>query len=143
MKIIGDTTCPGCKKDHQVELDIDNLDIKRIDLPSVNNVAVTPTTTNPYPIQQQVQTIEKVKEITKIPSNIPGYKCKNCNKVHKNQNYTQKPKFKCQNCGQFSVNSDSCIWCEGKDFDEIDEDELQELGIEEPQEQEHEHEHGD
>lgn len=143
MKITGDSTCPGCKKDHPVELDIDNLDIKAFEIPKVNNVRIENQLTTPPTGQQTTQVIEKVKEVTKIPSYIPKYKCKNCKENHKNKDYTQKPKFKCSNCGQFSLNSDSCIWCDGKEFDELEEDELKELGIEEPDEEEHEHEHGD
>lgn len=137
MKIEGETTCPGCKKDHPVEIDIDNLDIKKVEIPQVRN----PRVESQQMTQQIEKPVEKIKEVLKVPSYIPKYKCKNCKENHKNKEYRQAPKFKCSNCGQFSPNDDSCIWCDGNDFDEIDEDELQDLGIDSPEELEHEHEH--
>jgi len=53
--------------------------------------------------------------------------------MHKNPNYTKQIKGKCTNCGQFTSNTDSeCPFCNKKEYDEMDEDELKELGIPEP-----------
>jgi len=139
LKLIGESTCPGCKKDHSVEIDIDNLNVEQMEIPKVKNLQVEGRTQ----IQQLEPPKEIIKEITKIPSYIPKYKCKNCKENHKNKDYTTLPKYKCENCGQFSTSNDSCVWCDGKEFDEIEKEELTDLGIEEPQEQEHDHEHSD
>ena len=132
IKVIGETTCPGCKKDHEAEFDLDKLDIKKVEVPELRNTRLESV--------QIEKPQEKIVEKIKIPSNIPKYKCKNCNKNHKNPDYHKKPQYKCSNCGQFSTTDDECIWCNNKEFDEIDEDELKELGIDEPDEEEHDHE---
>lgn len=135
MKITGDTTCPNCKKDHEVTLDIDKLDIKQ-PISTLNNM----TAAGPAPITTQILEAPRpeIKIVTKIPSYIPKYKCKDCNENHKNKNYTQKPKFKCSNCDQFSPDGKSCLFCDKKEFEDVTDEDLQNLGIEEPVEHEHE-----
>ena len=113
MKINGD--CPHCKE--KVAIDIDKLEVKQ------------PKTLEHASSESQVtQTIEKepevkevIKEVEKIPSNIPNYQCKDgrCGNVHPNPDYHDRPTKKCENCGQFST-SETCIWCNGKDFEDID-----------------------
>lgn len=137
MKIEGETDCPTCKKSHPVEIDIDNLDIKKVEMPQVRNARVEQAQVT----QQILKPEPEIKTITKIPSYIPKYKCKNCKENHKNKDYRQAPKYKCDNCGQFSPTSDSCIWCNGKEFEELEEDELRDLGLDIPEEEEHDHEH--
>ena len=135
MKIEGDTTCPNCKKDHAVEFDIDNLDIKKVEVPQVrvNSVQSAQVT------EQIEKPVGKVKEVLKIPSYIPKYKCKNCDSNHKNKAYTNMPKARCANCGQFSPDGvGSCPWCDNDEFEELDKDDLKELGIPEPEEHNHE-----
>ena len=138
MKLEGETDCPTCKKEHPVEIDIDNLDIKKVEIPQLRNARVEQ---QGQQITQQVEKpIEKIKEVIKVPSYIPKYKCKNCKENHKNKDYKELPRFKCENCGQFSTSNDSCMWCDGKDFEEVEKDELIDMGIEAPEEDEHEHE---
>lgn len=135
MKILGETTCPGCKKNHEVELDVDNLEIKQIEMPQVSN----PRVQTPQQTVQVQAPKEKVKEVLKIPSYIPKYKCKNCDANHKNKAYTNMPKARCANCGQFSPDGiGNCPWCESNEFEELDKDDLKELGIPEPEEHNHE-----
>jgi hypothetical protein len=136
LKIVGETTCPNCKKDHEAAFDVDNMDIKKVEVPIIRNATVQ----GGQETIQQIKEVEKIVEKFKVPSNIPKYKCKNCDKNHKNKDYHEPPKFKCANCGQFSSSGDECIWCDGKEFDELDEDELEDLGIPEPKEEEHDHE---
>jgi len=132
LKITGETTCPNCKKEHEVNFDIDKLDVKN-NTPVLTNVSTQGTTSTIQIEQPKVET----KVVTKVPSYIPKYKCKSCNENHKNKDYSQKPRFKCEKCGQFSPDGQSCLWCDGKDFDELDDEELEEMGIEEPAEKEH------
>lgn len=137
MKIEGETDCPTCKKSHPVEIDIDNLDIKKVEIPKMRVSSIE----SGQMTQQIEPQKEKIKEVLKIPSYIPKYKCKNCDSNHKNKAYTNMPKARCTNCGQFSPDgTGSCPWCESKDFEELDNEDLKELGIPEPEEHEHEDE---
>jgi len=126
-----DFDCPHCKKD--ITLDSEKLNL--IDpSKSVENAA-----------QQTTQVLEKpdpevkevIKEVLKIPSHIPKFKCKDgkCGKMHDNEDYTSKITGKCANCGQFTSNiNDPCPFCNKTDYEELDEDELNDLGIPEPNE---------
>lgn len=104
--------CPGCTK--TIYLD---------DSPQVqeNNV-----------LRQQ---IEQLKKEPKMPSYIPTYQCKDgtCGQNHTNPRYTTRPKGKCRNCDQFSaLKEGKCSWCKQDEIEEIDKDELTDLGIELP-----------
>ena len=81
------------------------------------------------------QQIEQLQKIPKIPSFIPSYQCKDgtCVQNHTNPLYTTRPKGKCGNCDQFSPRKEGmCSWCLEKEIEEIDKDELTNLGIELP-----------
>lgn len=138
MKLTGDATCPGCKKDHKVEFDLEKLDVKPI--PSeVSNTSAS----NQATIQEtKPEVIEKEVVKTVIEDFKPNYECPdgNCDVgVHKNKNYTKKPKGKCTNCGQFTKHDKgTCPWCKGTELEELDNDELEELGIIDPAIDEHE-----
>ncbi len=93
--------------------------------------------------QQIMQESEKPKEIVKevvketkvVPSWQPNYICKgpNCN-TKKNPAYSSRPKGKCSNCGQFTKESfGTCIWCQSKEIEELDNEELDNLGIPTPE----------
>lgn len=135
MKIVGETTCPNCQKAHEAALDLDKFEPK-----VTTSVIQNPSISSPTATVTSVLAEEKPKVITKIPSYIPNYKCKNCGNNHKNKDYSVRPKFKCSKCGQFSPDGELCAWCKSKEFDEIDEEELDDLGIPEPEEHEHEEE---
>ena len=78
---------------------------------------------------------EIVKEIKVVPSWQPNYICKgpNCN-TKKNPSYSARPKGICSNCGQFTKEAfGTCIWCQSKDIEELDEDKLNDLGIPTPE----------
>ena len=136
MKLTGDTTCPWCKKDHKVEFDLDNLE---------NNVKPS-TTTNPQATGQT--TIQEVKpeivekEVIKtvLPNDVPFFACKdgNCGEIHKNENYTKAPNKKCKNCDTLN-GIKKCKNCKNSDpeeFEELDNEELSDLGIPIPEEHE-------
>ena len=79
--------------------------------------------------------IEQLKKEPKMPSFIPSYQCKNgtCGQNHSNPRYTNRPKGKCRNCDQFSPRKEGkCSWCNENEIEEIDKDELTNLGIELP-----------
>jgi len=142
MKITGDTECPGCKKTHKATFDIDKLTTP--ESPTLENVQVT---------GQATQQMEKPKEPEKIietktisPSDKPFFVCANGNcgeGVHRNDNYSKKPNKKCKNCN--SLNGEKkCTNCGNKDteeFDELEDDELTELGIPLPVENHEGHNH--
>ena len=78
------------------------------------------------------QEVEELKKVTKIPSFIPNYQCKNgnCGQPHKNSRYDTAPKGKCRDCDQFNSTSEGiCSWCNSDDIEEISEDELTDLNI--------------
>lgn len=144
VKLLEDLTCPHCKKDFEKETDLDQLDKPE------------PVKANKSSVQQQTQLEQKepekqppkevIKEVVKLPNTIPGHKCKdgNCGRVHPNKNYSRAPKYTCQNCGQFSDNNEDCIWCNSKDFEEIEKEDLEDMGIRLPkQTEEDEHDHED
>jgi len=132
MKLLTKEICPHCKKDFESEKDLEgpfeNFEIKK-HKGSIEKITTEKT--------QEPEVKEVIKEVTKTqtPPHIPSFKCKdgNCGLMHKNPNYTKQIKGKCTNCGQFTSNTDSeCPFCNKKEYDEIDEDELKELGIPEP-----------
>ena len=140
MKI--DFDCPGCKKD--LTLDTETLDVSKLQESQVKNATVSPT--------QQVileKPEEKPKPEVKIETVIedfkPNYECPNGNcdiGVHKNKNFKKRPKGKCTNCNQFTKHDKgTCPWCKSTEIEELDPEELDELGIDTPPEQEHDHEH--
>lgn len=131
MKIHGD--CPNCKE--KVSIDIDKLEIK------------APKSLENANTESQVQILEKkpepeIKIETVIEDFKPNYECPdgNCDiGVHKNKNYSKKPKAKCTNCGQFTKHDKgTCPWCKGTELEELDEGELEDLGITDPSIDEHE-----
>ena len=81
------------------------------------------------------QQIEELKKEPKMPSFIPSFQCKDgtCGQNHSNPRYTTRPKGKCRNCEQFSGSKEGkCSWCKQDEIEEIDKDELIDLGIELP-----------
>ena len=100
--------CPSCKQ----QIAIDDSP-QQIELNQLRNEA------------------EQLKK-TQIPSHIPNFQCKNgtCGQNHENPHYTNRPKGKCNNCDQFSKESTGkCTWCGKNEIEEIDKDELEDLGI--------------
>jgi len=133
MKIHGD--CPNCKE--KVTIDIDKLEMK------------TPKTLENASTDGQTQILETKPEViekevikTVIEDFKPNYECPdgNCDiGIHKNKNYKKKPKGKCTNCNQFTKNKEGkCPWCKGTDLEELEEGELEDLGITDPVMDEHE-----
>ena len=112
---------------------------------SLPNATITDVT---IPPKTDLPPIEKPKPEIKIETVIedfkPNYECPdgNCpDLVHPNKNYRRKPKGKCNNCDQFTKNKDGkCPWCKGTDIEELDPEDLEELGISNPPEVEHNHE---
>ena len=131
-----DFDCPHCKKD--ITLDSEKLDIIDPAKP-VDNATVAQSA---QVLEKPAEIKEVIKEVVKIPSHIPKFKCKNgnCGKMHENEDYTAKITGKCTNCGQFTANvNDPCPFCNKKDYDDLDEDELEDLGIPQPNEVKHDH----
>ncbi len=104
--------CPGCSK----QITIDD----------------SPQAQENIELRQQVEQLQKEP---KMQAFVPSYQCKNgsCGQNHTNPRYTTRPKGKCRNCEQFSGNKEGeCSWCKQNEIEEIDKDELENLGIELP-----------
>lgn len=135
MKLITETDCPHCKKPHEAELDLENLELPPPERSQMKVKSQVPTTApDGITLDSEPQVITKVK----IPGHIPKYKCKNCDKAHDNPDYKLRPRFKCSNCGQLNPTA-QCQFCDkAEDFEELSDDDLDEMGIKAP---EHKHEH--
>jgi len=142
MKVSGDVPakCPECKHDfkHKAQFDIDKLEVKQLQTAETSN----PSTTTQTTVQVEKPKPEVIVK-TQTPAHIPSFKCKddNCGLMHKNPNHTKQIKGKCTNCGQFTgdVNSE-CPFCNQKEYDDLSQDDLDDLGIPKPLEKEHDHE---
>ena len=123
-----------------------DLEIEGLEIPEINPTIkrVPEVEIRGLSQMQQLQTIkpeikeiekEVIKEVKVVPSWQPNYICKgpNCN-TKKNPSYSARPKGVCSNCGQFTKEAfGTCIWCQSKDIEEIDEDKLNDLGIPTPE----------
>jgi len=139
LKILTKETCPGCKKEFESSHELENLE------PKINKGTIKELTSGDQVIQQIEKPKDpevKIETKTVIEDFKPNYECPNgdCDiGVHKNTNYKKKPKGKCTNCGQFTKHDKgTCPWCKGTELEELDEDELNELGIVDPVIDEHE-----
>ena len=139
MKIHG--TCANCKETVVIDLD---KEIKSKEPKELEN-----QTTETQKQVLLVKPVEKPEPEIKIETVIedfkPNYECPdgNCDVgVHKNKNYKQKPKGKCTNCDQFAKHKNGvCPWCKKSDtIEELDPEDLDDLGIVSPPEVEHLHE---
>jgi len=134
--------CPHCKK--PIGLDTEKMEIveavKEPEKVSVNSGLQTQVLEKPEEKPKTEVKIETVIEDFK-----PNYECPNGNcdvGVHKNNNFKKRPKGKCTNCNQFTKHDKgTCPWCKSTEIEELDPEELDELGIDTPPEQEHDHEH--
>lgn len=136
----------NCKHNHEMTVDLNELGMKLNDTspPNATVTRIPELTMPPTQPSQQQQPEVQVKEVA--PDFMPGFTCKNGNcdvGIHKNPNYHTRPKGKCTNCGQFNKKKEgSCPWCRGKEtIEEINDEELDDLGIPKPTEEEHNHEH--
>jgi len=138
LKIHGD--CPNCKE--PVTIDIDKLEVK-----SPKQLENASADGQKQILEEKPKEPEKEIEIKTIsPSDKPFFVCANGNcdiGVHRNENYSKRPNKKCKNCD--SLNGEKkCTNCGNKDedeFDDLDDEELKELGIPLPPENHEGHSH--
>ena len=123
-----------CEQDLEIEgLEIPEVNpvVKRVPEVQIKGMEKNPENhTESRVVEKEVEKIIKV-----VPSWQPNYICKgpNCN-TKKNPDYTSRPKGVCSNCGQFTKEAfGTCIWCQSKDIEGIDDDKLNELGIPTPE----------
>lgn len=134
LKLINDVECPGCHKKFESEVDVDKLgDVKK---------EYTKAEPKRVQIERQEETESQVqiKEVPKVPSHIPKFKCKNCDSLHDNPDFTTRPKFKCNNCGALNPTAECQTCNKAEEFEELTDEELDELGIPLPKPHEHTHE---
>ena len=140
MKLLEDITCPGCKKEFTKETDLDKLDNAE---PIKSNKSTL--TGSQQILEKPIEKEPEIKIETVIEDFKPNYECPDgdCDiGVHKNKNYSKKAKGKCKNCDQFTKHAKgTCPWCKGTDLEELEEDELEELGITDPTEEHEGHSH--
>lgn len=120
------------------DIEIENLEIPEL-MPTVTRIPEIQIKQNdkapaPQTEKTEVKTIETIQKV--VPSWQPSFICKgpSCN-TKKNPNYTQRPKGKCVKCGQYTKEAfGTCIWCQSNEIEEIDQSELDDLGIPSPEE---------
>ena len=120
-----------CEQDLELEIDVPEIKpivsrLAEVEIKGFNQVQES----KPQIVEKEIEKIVKV-----VPSWQPSFICKgpNCN-TKKNPAYTSRPKGVCANCGQFTKESfGTCIWCESKDIEELDNDKLNDLGIPTPE----------
>jgi len=146
LKIPKGTKCKNGICEQDIELDTE------IEIPEVKPVLrVEPTAelnldgeNRPNTPPAAVKQAEKTKVEFVPPNYLPKYKCKNgnCGTAHENPNYSQAVNGQCPNCKQFSpLSNGKCYWC-NDNVEELDKEELEDLGIPLPNiEHEHEGEH--
>lgn len=122
-----------CEQDLELEIDVPEIKplIQRVPEIEIKGLNQNHTQeSKPQIIEKEIEKIVKV-----VPSWQPNFICKgpNCN-TKKNPSYTSRPKGICSNCGQFTKEAfGTCIWCQSKEIDELDDDKLNELGIPTPE----------
>ncbi len=138
VKLVEDIDCPHCKKPFTKETDLDKLSHVENITPNNSSLSGTTQVLEQKPIESEI----KIETKTVIEDFKPNYECPdgNCDiGVHKNKNYKKKPKGKCTNCGQFTKHDKgTCPWCKGTELEELEEGELEDLGITDPLIVEHE-----
>lgn len=135
--MIVDATCPGCSKDHQVEVDLSSIPkAKRVHMQLQEpEIDVDSKIEAALKKLQQIEPAKEKKEEKKVlpvSSHQPFYACPNgnCDKggIHENPQQKTKIKGKCSNCDQYTPGK-KCLFCGSEDIDEIDFEELKDLGI--------------
>lgn len=104
-----------------------------IDCPSCKQQITIDDSPQQIELNQLLNEVKELKNVPKMQSFIPSFQCTegNCREIHKNPRYSRRPKGKCRNCDQFSLEKEgTCPWCKETDsIEEIDKDELTDLGI--------------
>ena len=133
IKIPKGTKCKNgiCEQDIELDTAIEIPELKPVlrvePTPELNLEHESAPDTPPKQIKQE----EKTKVEYVPPNYLPKYKCKNgnCGQAHNNPNYSEPVRGQCPNCKQFSpLASGKCYWCD-EDVDELDQEELNDLGI--------------
>ena len=120
-----------CEQDLELEIDVPEIKpivsrLAEVEIKGFNQVQES----KPQIVEKEIEKLIKV-----VPSWQPNFICKgpNCN-TKKNPAYTSRPKGVCANCGQFTKESfGTCIWCESKDIEELDNDKINDIGIPTPE----------
>ena len=120
-----------CEQDLELEIDVPEIKpvVSRqaeVEIKGYNQIQES----KPQIVEKEIEKIIKV-----VPSWQPNYICKgpNCN-TKKNPAYSSRPRGICSNCGQFTKEAfGTCIWCQSKEIEELDEDKLDNLGVATPE----------
>ena len=140
IKIPKGTKCKNgvCEQDIELDTAIEIPELKPVlrvePTPELNLEQQSEPNTPPKQNKQE----EKTKVEYVPPNYLPKYKCKDgkCGQAH---NYSDSVRGQCPNCKQFSpLASGQCYWC-NEDVDELDKEELDDLGIPLPKEGDHDH----
>lgn len=152
LKIPKGTKCKNGICEQDLDLDV-SVDIPEVEIPKLQSNVVSGNQGQQLQQMQQQEPkviekeVEKIVEKVKAPKDQPFFKCKDCGGKHDNPNYSEIPKYKCPNCGTLNGQK-NCKNCakttDEDDWDELDDDELQELEVplpEKPNNHEHDHTH--
>ena len=148
-------TCPGCGDILKIPKAPATHTIERDD---TDEIKISKIVSDIGQIKEQLSNTkksftDKIEDEPKInieyPSFMPGEYCAsgNCELggVHPNKNYKRKAEKKCKNCDQFAPkNAPKCAWCGETEFAAMDDEDLENMGINLPhieEAKEHEHTH--
>lgn len=141
--------CPHCKGKLNVEIERKPAHVKLTEEQQFTEIEtlVSKEIEKRIPKKEKEEKPEvKVEKDIQYPSWMPAEYCPdgNCSLggVHPNKNYKRKAEKKCKNCDQFAPKvAKKCAWCGENDFDDMDDEDLENMGINLPTLEEHTHEH--
>lgn len=146
-----DIDCPHCKGKIDLEIERKPAKVKLVDshteIPSAELESMIDRVLEKRTPKKEIEApeVKKPKAEVVAPNFMPRFRCPDGNCEignHKNKNYKSKPAKKCTNCDQFAPKTaKKCLWCDKEDFDDLDDDDLEGLGIPLPSIAEHEHSH--
>lgn len=153
MKVVSENQydeleCPGCKAKIKVEkeppkhtIHFANTEIPEAELETKIDKAIEKRLP-----KKELEEPPKMEKSIEYPSWMPGEYCPdgNCSLggVHPNKNYKRKAAKKCKNCDQFAPKvAQKCAWCGEGEFADMDDEDLENMGISLPHLEEHDHSH--
>lgn len=137
--------CEKCGNEDDIEVEVHRKSKEKVVVDDNSDIREKLDTLEKLLTPKQAAAEEKPKkEKVIVQSYEPKYHCPdgNCEiGVHKNENYKERPAKKCTTCDQFAPKrAKKCAWCGESDFDELSDDDLDDLKIPKPAHEGHDHE---
>ena len=137
--------CPHCKGKLNVEIERKPATVKieeREHLPAMSELeAMMDRKLEKLKAPPIVVPAEKKKPTIKAPAHIKAGKCKNCSKIHPNEDYQGPATGKCDKCSSIFTDRSSgdCPFCKGGEIEKIDEDDRADMELYEDEHEGHDH----